>query len=75
FSPRIGKDNVELDSYGISHRYIPSDSELIDQIETNLNYQKVKDAANTETYSQDWGTDNYRLDGLKHRPQIDKTLQ
>ena len=75
FSPRIGKDNVELDSYGISHRYIPSDSELIDQIDTNLNYQKVKAAANTETYSQDWGTDNYRLDGLKHRPQIDKTLQ
>ncbi|MBV6621335.1 hypothetical protein JMA02_22715, partial [Acinetobacter baumannii] len=32
-------------------------------------------AANTETYSQDWGTDNYRLDGLKHRTQIDKTLQ
>ncbi|WP_204306274.1 hypothetical protein, partial [Stenotrophomonas maltophilia] len=62
-------------SYGISHRYIPSDSELIDQIDTNLNYQKVKAAANTETYSQDWGTDNYRLDGLKHRPQIDKTLQ
>ena len=75
FASRIGKDTAELESYGISHRYLPITSEFIDEVNTTLTQQKITGVANTETYSQVWGSDSYRVDGVKHRPQEDKTIQ
>lgn len=78
FASRIGKDTAELESYGISHRYLPLSSDLIDEITTTLAQQKVTGVANTETYGPVWGADSldsYQLDGVKHRPQKDKTTQ
>lgn len=75
FGTRLGKDKAELTSYGINYRHLPLDSSVVDEIKGNLTYQKVIGVANTETYSAPYGTTDYKIDGIKHRPQTDETIQ
>lgn len=68
---RIGYDEAELTNYGINYRYLPLDSSIIDEINTDVSYQKVVGVANTFNYSDEGKT----LGSNRYRPQYDTTKQ
>ncbi|WP_227431158.1 TonB-dependent hemoglobin/transferrin/lactoferrin family receptor [Psychrobacter sp. I-STPA6b] len=70
---RIGYDEGELKGVGVNYRYLPFDSQWIDEVKADVNYQHIIGAANTYVYSQPYTADLLWIN--EYRPQYDTTTQ
>ncbi|SUD90544.1 TonB-dependent hemoglobin/transferrin/lactoferrin family receptor [Psychrobacter phenylpyruvicus] len=72
---KMGRDETELKSYALNYRYLPNNSEWIDQIKADISHQQITAIARTEDHRNIYGSEDYYLDKTEYRPQTDKTNQ